>query len=89
MKKVFQKFWVRLAGCLPAAGRPRWYFGGILAYFAVVVVIVAGDRSVVVEGLDTTSVKYQIIKPPVPPRGKPTNVPRPRISPKGEGDQKF
>ena len=65
-EKGFSALWSRFTGWLSEPGMSKWAYGGVVAYAAVMIAFMAGERPLDVEGLNTTPVKHQIVEP-VPP----------------------
>lgn len=66
-EKGFRALWSRFTGWLSEPGMSKWVYGGVVAYAAVMVAFMTGERPLDVEGLNATPVKHQIVEPVVSP----------------------
>lgn len=62
-EKGFSALWSRFTGWLSEPGMSKWAYGGVVAYAAVMIAFMTGERPLEVEGLTTTPVKHQIVEP--------------------------
>jgi hypothetical protein len=64
-EKGLRVLWSRFTGWLSDPGMSKWAYGGVVAYAAVMIAFMAGERPLDVEGLNTTPVMHQVV--PTPP----------------------
>lgn len=65
-ERGFRAVWSRFTGWLSEPGASKWAYGAGLAYAAVLIAFMAGERPLDQEGLNLKPVNHQIVVPANP-----------------------
>ncbi|MEP4078921.1 hypothetical protein [Haloferula sp.] len=65
-ERGFSAMWSRFTGWLSDPGASKWAYGAGLAYAAILVAFMAGERPIDQEGLNLKPVSHQIVAPAQP-----------------------